>query len=241
MSASGTSSLFFSDLVRFGGSGGYFFGVPLSKACVISFWNKKKFYYDGEWDAQAQDPRKRFLNHYPLNKLELNKNNDDDTPCGAGICLKRSFGQDELGPFWANRGKKDPTYFQEPLYVEEPYWVLVRRDEQYQEEPLEPFFTSRGKKESSKGVKYFDNLKLSRREFIDDVESPFFAAREYPFINFISDLFITLCHFQESGSIMDVKFYKITSTWFALQPCWWYTCNKHETLLTIQKAPSRNH
>lgn len=104
--------------------------------------------------------------------MEPNKN-DEEVPCGEGVCIKRSSGQDELGPFWANRGKKDPAYMQEPLFAPEPYWVLLRREEQE-----EPFFTSRGKKEL-RGTKYFNNNVRSRerREFMDEVDSPFFAAR----------------------------------------------------------------
>lgn len=91
---------------------------------------------------------------------------EEEGPACSGLgCLKRSS-QDE-GPFWANRGKKDPSYLQEPFYADEPYWVLMRREPKFTDEP---FFMSRGKKES--------NLRMrDRREFVEDVDTPFFAAR----------------------------------------------------------------
>nr|XP_023011893.1 uncharacterized protein LOC111502134 [Leptinotarsa decemlineata] len=116
----------------------------------------------------AQDPRRRIFNQilYPLDELQLSKTDDEDVPCPDRNCLpKRSVQEENNGPFWANRGKKDPTYMRESLFAEEPYYVLVRKDDRFSEEP---FFVSRGKKES----KHRD-----RREFPEDVDSPFFAAR----------------------------------------------------------------
>lgn len=95
---------------------------------------------------QAQEPRKKNSNlqySYEEAPIILDQS-DDDISCSAGSCLKRS-GQDELGPFWANRGKKDPSYSRNQLFVDEPRWILVRRDDRNHEEK-EPFFLTRGKK-----------------------------------------------------------------------------------------------
>lgn len=84
----------------------------------------------------------------------------------------KRLGTDDTEPFWANRGKKDTAYLQEPFSVEEPYWFLVRRNERFEEDPL---FVSRGKKETSSY-----NLKMKfRNEYSQDVDSgrPFYAAR----------------------------------------------------------------
>lgn len=83
---------------------------------------------------------------------------------------KRSA-QEEVGPFWANRGKKDPTYVQDMLYVDEPYWVFIRRDDPPL--PDAPFLGSRGKKETSS---YNSKLRY-RQELLNDIDSPFYAAR----------------------------------------------------------------
>lgn len=58
--------------------------------------------------------------------------------CTSGGCTKRS---DPDGPFWANRGKKDPSYLQSKLYAQEPTWVYLS-DEHYGYN--EPFFVTRG-------------------------------------------------------------------------------------------------
>uniref|UniRef100_A0A1Y1LHK7 Uncharacterized protein n=1 Tax=Photinus pyralis TaxID=7054 RepID=A0A1Y1LHK7_PHOPY len=69
--------------------------------------------------------------------------------CMLASCTKRAL-QEDVGPFWANRGKRNPNYKTETLYANEPHWVLVRRanDEflpyKYN---YEPFFITRGKKD----------------------------------------------------------------------------------------------
>lgn len=84
----------------------------------------------------------------------------------------KRFGTEDTDPFWANRGKKDPSYLQDPLYVEEPYWILVRRNEQFEENP---FYVSRGKKETGP----FNTKLKYLNQYTPDVESekPFYAAR----------------------------------------------------------------
>lgn len=84
-----------------------------------------------------------------------------------------------MGPFWANRGKKDPTYTQEKLFVEEPHYILGRKDGE-----AEPFFTSRGKKPLYRNTLtyFYDDSIKSRRDRRDyssdvDVDPAFFAAR----------------------------------------------------------------
>lgn len=82
------------------------------------------------------------------------------------------MGSDETEPFWANRGKKDPTFMQARFYIEEPYWIILSRNQHFNQEP---FFISRGKKESGSY-----NLKMKfRNEYSQDVdaERPFYAAR----------------------------------------------------------------
>lgn len=80
---------------------------------------------------------------------ELEHEGSTNSRCATSNCMKRAL-QDDVGPFWANRGKKDPTYRQEHLYAEEPHWVLVRRA-QDRLTPLmydfDPFFVTRGKKD----------------------------------------------------------------------------------------------
>lgn len=59
--------------------------------------------------------------------------------------------QDELGPFWANRGKRDPGYTKEVLYAEEPHWITLRNslfDEATTDSS--PFYVTRGKKDRRK-------------------------------------------------------------------------------------------
>ncbi|KAF5300208.1 hypothetical protein FQA39_LY11242 [Lamprigera yunnana] len=75
--------------------------------------------------------------------------------CLLNGCIKRAF-QDDVGPFWANRGKKDPSYRSEPLIVDEPHWVLIRSSEDEllpYKNNFEPFFVTRGKKEKTYGRK----------------------------------------------------------------------------------------
>jgi hypothetical protein len=92
---------------------------------------------------QAQEPRKRNSNgRFSFEEPILLEQNDDDVSCSIGSCVKRS-GQDEFGPFWANRGKKDPTYTRNKLFAEEPHWILVSREDQHENEP---FYVARGKK-----------------------------------------------------------------------------------------------
>ncbi|CAH1121059.1 unnamed protein product [Ceutorhynchus assimilis] len=119
--------------------------------------------------VHCQDPRKRLI----INAMDYPK--DDEIACN----LKRSPSQEDMGPFWANRGKKDPTYTQERLYVEEPRWFMVRKNGDD-----EPFFNSRGKKPLYwRSFKYtYDNSYRSRRDRRDfvndmDIDPAFFAAR----------------------------------------------------------------
>lgn len=108
-----------------------------------------------------------------------------DKSCKSNICLKRGIRQEEMGPFWANRGKKNPTYKSDQLYVQEPHWILVRRDDDSSLLDYDPFFITRGKKytmmpdvEGEDTMKnYVKDLSIrDRREYGSD-ESPFFAAR----------------------------------------------------------------
>lgn len=64
---------------------------------------------------------------------------NDPAPCASQGCVKRS---DADGPFWANRGKKDPKYLQSRLYAQEPTWVYLSDDHFGYNEP---FFVTRGK------------------------------------------------------------------------------------------------
>ncbi|KAH1030076.1 uncharacterized protein LOC109541070 [Dendroctonus ponderosae] len=84
--------------------------------------------------VHCQDPRKRFV----LDPAQLQK---DDIVCNTKSCFKRSWTQEDMGPFWANRGKKDPKYLQEKLLVDEPFFICLRKDLRN-----EPFYNSRGKK-----------------------------------------------------------------------------------------------
>lgn len=84
--------------------------------------------------------------------------------CRTRLCVKRAA-SDEMGPFWANRGKREPNpspmYKQEQLFADEPHWILVRRDEDgAQISDYDPFFVTRGKK--SEAAKRFAGL-LARR------------------------------------------------------------------------------
>lgn len=89
---------------------------------------------------------------------------DSNTPFWAN----RGRRGEETGPFWANRGRRtgsekrpseimqpDPdewnTQLEEPLYVEEPRWILVRRDDErrassYIAPDYKPYFVTRGKR-----------------------------------------------------------------------------------------------
>ncbi|KAF5274761.1 hypothetical protein FQR65_LT04314 [Abscondita terminalis] len=97
-------------------------------SALVNFIRLYYFYVDSEKDSAALNPQ-----------------------CMLRGCAKRSM-QDDVGPFWANRGKKDPNYRTEPLSAEEPHWVLVRRAEddvtpfKYN---FEPFFVTRGKKDKN--------------------------------------------------------------------------------------------
>lgn len=97
---------------------------------------------------QAQEPRKRASNDRFTYEEPIVLEQEDDVSCSGGGCVKRSPGQDEFGPFWANRGKKDPTYSRSKLYAEEPHWILVRRDDKDVNDN-EPFYVARGKKSFS--------------------------------------------------------------------------------------------
>lgn len=88
---------------------------------------------------QAQDPRKRFYN----NAIRLHEGrNVENIACSVRTCYKRSAGQEEFGPFWANRGKKDPTYLRDKLFAQEPSWILRNNIA----DKNEPFFITRGKR-----------------------------------------------------------------------------------------------
>lgn len=79
---------------------------------------------------------------------ELERGTSSNPQCVSTNCVKRAL-QDDVGPFWANRGKKDPTYRTEPLYAEEPHWILVRRAPEHISPityDIQPFFITRGKK-----------------------------------------------------------------------------------------------
>ncbi|XP_060516004.1 uncharacterized protein LOC132695642 [Cylas formicarius] len=117
--------------------------------------------------AHAQDPRKRII---------LDVSGDMLPTCAEHLCMKRSGSQNELGPFWANRGKKDPKYLQEKFFVDEPRWILIHKDY----DPM-PFYTTRGKKRSNT---LYDNFQDRQRRVYADDESDvaFFAARGKKFI-----------------------------------------------------------
>ncbi|XP_017783880.1 PREDICTED: uncharacterized protein LOC108567748 [Nicrophorus vespilloides] len=88
--------------------------------------------------------------------------------CKFGGCVKRAARQDDMGPFWANRGKREPSYFKDTFYADEPRWLLMRRDEP---EEIDPFFTARGKKHEE------EDARLKVKKYIVLDESPFMAAR----------------------------------------------------------------
>lgn len=103
----------------------------------------------------------------------------NDLPCKSRLCLKRGIRQDEMGPFWANRGKRNPMYKNDRLFVQEPNWILVRRDDERGISDYDPFFTTRGKKfliDDSQS-NYFKDLSVRDRREHASEESPFFAAR----------------------------------------------------------------
>lgn len=108
-----------------------------------------------------------------------------DKTCKSHVCLKRGIRQEEMGPFWANRGKKNPTYKSDALYVQEPHWILVRRDDESGLSNYDPFFITRGKKffsinddEGDDAMKnYVKDLSVRDRRDYGSDESPFFAAR----------------------------------------------------------------
>lgn len=115
---------------------------------------------------QAQDPRKRFQADFFVTDDQYLKNNDLE------YLQHKRVGTDGSEPFWANRGKKDPTYLQEPFYVDEPYWILVRRNQAFDDDP---FFVSRGKKEAfpfNMRMKFLNDYTTD-----DDPSKPFYAAR----------------------------------------------------------------
>ncbi|CAH1960781.1 unnamed protein product [Acanthoscelides obtectus] len=85
----------------------------------------------------------------------------EDSPCSGQGCLKRSA--QEEGPFWANRGKRDP------LLDDRLCWIFVRQSDlefeppgvPYRKHELRmrdrrakgddlPFYAARGKKQRSK-------------------------------------------------------------------------------------------
>lgn len=110
---------------------------------------------------QAQEPRKR-LSHLSFDEPTLLEQTDEDVSCSVNSCVKRSPGQDEFGPFWANRGKKDPTYARSKLFAEEPHWILVRRDDKDFNDN-EPFYITRGKKRATQLWKNFFGTDLPRK------------------------------------------------------------------------------
>lgn len=89
--------------------------------------------------------------------------------CFGRSIWKRTSRVDASGPFWANRGKRDPYLTSSRLYAEEPRWELVRPDE---DGSYDPYFTTRGKKLK-------DNIRDRRTEekIFYGAASPFLAAR----------------------------------------------------------------
>lgn len=71
-----------------------------------------------------------------------------------------------MGPFWANRGKKDPKYLMSKLYAEEPHWSYVRKDNESYDNEFDPFFTTRGKRYD--GNRFVEKLsrEIRRREHV---------------------------------------------------------------------------
>ncbi|XP_056646437.1 uncharacterized protein LOC130451440 isoform X1 [Diorhabda sublineata] len=124
--------------------------------------------------VRAQEPRRRSYSLCPNDYLHQQKLEIDKLDCTGNNIKMKKFDSSESGPFWANRGKKDPVYIREPLfaeepgYAEEPYWMVVRSDNQE-----EPFFVSRGKKENG----FISGNLRETREFLQDNDVPFFAAR----------------------------------------------------------------
>lgn len=101
-----------------------------------------------------------------------------DIPCVRRNCFLRVRKQDDVGPFWANRGKRGPTYARDVLYAEEPQWVDLNSD-RVTDDPTwyNPFFVTRGKKNRRKPG---DESAVRERRVVQKVlpeESPFFAAR----------------------------------------------------------------
>nr|QGA72564.1 natalisin [Rhynchophorus ferrugineus] len=117
--------------------------------------------------VHCQDPRKRLVDSSDYQK-------DDDLPCTMKNCYKRSANQEDMGPFWANRGKKDPSYSSDKFMIQEPHWILIKKDPE-----VEPFFTSRGKRPLK--YVYDDSVKppRDRRDYVVDgeMDPAFFAAR----------------------------------------------------------------
>lgn len=72
------------------------------------------------------------------------------TPYYADSWLEREIRQADMGPFWANRGKRDPKYLHSRLYVEEPHWLYTRQDNKSFDNDFDPYFTTRGKKYDNK-------------------------------------------------------------------------------------------
>ncbi|XP_044256961.1 uncharacterized protein LOC123006501 [Tribolium madens] len=103
--------------------------------------------------VHAQEPRKK-NGRYSSEEPFVVEQSADYVSCSIGNCVKRSSGQEEFGPFWANRGKKDPTYIRSKLFAEEPQWILVRQDEKDINDN-EPFYVTRGKKNPDEERKLF--------------------------------------------------------------------------------------
>ncbi|KAK9889356.1 hypothetical protein WA026_004629, partial [Henosepilachna vigintioctopunctata] len=124
----------------------------------------------------AQDPRKRILLSPNLVEEIEEPNLFEDEPyvCSIHGCVKRS--QSEVGPFWANRGKRGPRYLQSKLYAQEPAWVYITDDDSGYNEP---FFVTRGKKNLETSKKHPLLLKglLQDKRADSAPDNPFFAAR----------------------------------------------------------------
>nr|XP_008200697.1 PREDICTED: uncharacterized protein LOC103314992 isoform X2 [Tribolium castaneum] len=114
--------------------------------------------------VHAEEPRKR-NDRFSFEEPFILEQNDDDVSCSIGNCVKRASGQEEFGPFWANRGKKDPTYTRSKLFAEEPHWILVRRDDNDINDN-EPFYVTRGKKNSDEERKLFWKNLIKKRSFV---------------------------------------------------------------------------
>ncbi|CAG9855133.1 unnamed protein product [Phyllotreta striolata] len=119
----------------------------------------------------AQDPRRsQFHQGHDIRLFRKGDGDNVSGECEGDNCVLKRFVVEDVGPFWANRGKRDPTYMSEALYAEEPYCLLIR-GENYQ--PDDPFFISRGKKEVGNVLE--TQLRDTRDVLADD--APFFAAR----------------------------------------------------------------